>query len=96
MTNNKPNILVSNDDGIDADGLYQLVLQLKKFSNVYVAAPHRHERRERAVAPPQAADAIASPTRSRTLSCRTLLAPIMKKVMEQVQLAKTAREDETA
>lgn len=43
MTNNKPNILVSNDDGIDADGLYQLVLQLKTFANVYVSAPHRQQ-----------------------------------------------------
>lgn len=40
---NKPNILVSNDDGIDAEGLYQLVLELKKFANVYVAAPHRQQ-----------------------------------------------------
>lgn len=39
----KPNILVSNDDGIDADGLYKLVIELKKFANVYVSAPHRQQ-----------------------------------------------------
>jgi len=39
----KPNILVSNDDGIEADGLYKLVLELKKFANVYVSAPHRQQ-----------------------------------------------------
>lgn len=39
----KPNILVSNDDGIDAPGLEKLVRELKKFSNVYVSAPHRQQ-----------------------------------------------------
>jgi 5'-nucleotidase len=37
---NKPNILISNDDGIDADGLVKLATELKKFANVYVSAPH--------------------------------------------------------
>jgi 5'-nucleotidase len=40
---NKPNILVSNDDGIEAEGLYKLVLQLRKFANVYISAPHRQQ-----------------------------------------------------
>jgi 5'-nucleotidase len=39
----KPNILVSNDDGIDAPGLVKLVEELKKFANVYVCAPHRQQ-----------------------------------------------------
>lgn len=39
----KPNILVSNDDGIDAEGLYKLVNELKKFANVYVSAPHKQQ-----------------------------------------------------
>lgn len=43
MKNNKPNILVSNDDGIDALGLLKLVAKLKKISNVYVSAPHRQQ-----------------------------------------------------
>jgi len=39
----KPNILVSNDDGIDAPGLQKLVAELKKFANVYVSAPFRQQ-----------------------------------------------------
>lgn len=39
----KPNILVSNDDGIEAPGMYRLVDELKKFANVYVSAPHRQQ-----------------------------------------------------
>lgn len=39
----KPNILISNDDGIDAEGLYKLAAELKKFANVYVSAPHRQQ-----------------------------------------------------
>jgi len=39
----KPNILVSNDDGIDAPGLQKLVKELKSFANVYVSAPHRQQ-----------------------------------------------------
>ena len=35
----KPHILVSNDDGIDAEGLYVLVKALKRFANVSVVAP---------------------------------------------------------
>jgi len=40
---NKPNILVSNDDGIDAPGLEKLVNELKTFAKVYVSAPHRQQ-----------------------------------------------------
>lgn len=36
---NKINILLSNDDGIDAPGIVSLADELKKFANVYVAAP---------------------------------------------------------
>jgi 5'-nucleotidase len=43
MTDNKLNILVSNDDGIEAEGLQKLVDELKKFANVYVSAPHRQQ-----------------------------------------------------
>lgn len=39
----KPNILVSNDDGIDAPGFYALVDELKTFANVFVSAPHRQQ-----------------------------------------------------
>lgn len=39
----KPNILVSNDDGIEAPGLQRLVEQLKTFANVYVSAPYRQQ-----------------------------------------------------
>jgi 5'-nucleotidase len=39
----KPNILVSNDDGIDAEGLHRLASELKKFANVYVSAPNRQQ-----------------------------------------------------
>lgn len=39
----KPNILCSNDDGIDAEGLVKLVGELRKFANVYVSAPLRQQ-----------------------------------------------------
>ncbi|HJY64331.1 MAG TPA: 5'/3'-nucleotidase SurE [Ignavibacteria bacterium] len=39
----KPNILVSNDDGIEAPGLQNLVSELKQFANVYVSAPFRQQ-----------------------------------------------------
>lgn len=40
---NKPNILISNDDGIDAPGLQALARELKIFANVYVSAPHKQQ-----------------------------------------------------
>jgi 5'-nucleotidase len=39
----KLNILISNDDGIEAEGLQKLAAELKKFANVYVCAPHRQQ-----------------------------------------------------
>lgn len=36
-------ILVSNDDGIDAPGIYALVNELKKIGNVFVAAPDKQQ-----------------------------------------------------
>ncbi len=39
----KPNILVSNDDGIEAPGLQRLVEELNSFANVYVSAPYRQQ-----------------------------------------------------
>jgi 5'-nucleotidase len=39
----KPNILVSNDDGIEAPGLQRLVEELKYWANVYVAAPYTQQ-----------------------------------------------------
>lgn len=39
----KPNILISNDDGIEAPGLQRLAEELKEFSNVYVSAPYRQQ-----------------------------------------------------
>jgi 5'-nucleotidase len=40
---NKPNILISNDDGIDAPGLQLLAKELGNFANVYISAPHRQQ-----------------------------------------------------
>jgi len=39
----KPNILVSNDDGIEAPVLVKLVEELRSFANVYVSAPYRQQ-----------------------------------------------------
>ncbi|MCI0449063.1 MAG: 5'/3'-nucleotidase SurE [Chlorobi bacterium] len=39
----KPNVLVSNDDGIEAPGLARLVEELETFANVYVSAPYRQQ-----------------------------------------------------
>ena len=36
-------ILVSNDDGIDAAGIYALVKEMKKLGEVTVVAPHRQQ-----------------------------------------------------
>ena len=35
----KPNILISNDDGIKGPGLKPLIKELSKFSNIYVVVP---------------------------------------------------------
>jgi len=39
----KLNILVSNDDGIDAQGIYALVKEMKKIGNVTVVAPDKQQ-----------------------------------------------------
>lgn len=39
----KPHILVTNDDGIDSNGLYHLVNELQKFANVSVVAPEKQQ-----------------------------------------------------
>ncbi|MGB9772100.1 MAG: 5'/3'-nucleotidase SurE [Candidatus Kapaibacteriota bacterium] len=39
----KPNILLTNDDGIDSNGLFSLVLELRKIANVIVVAPDRQQ-----------------------------------------------------
>ena len=39
----KLNILVSNDDGIDAPGIFALVLELKKIGDVIVVAPDKQQ-----------------------------------------------------
>ena len=36
----KPVILISNDDGIDADGIKALAKEIKRFAEVYVIAPN--------------------------------------------------------
>lgn len=40
---NKPTILISNDDGVGADGIKALAKEIKKFANVIVAAPHTQQ-----------------------------------------------------
>ncbi len=39
----KPTILISNDDGIGAEGIKALAKEIKKFANVIVAAPHTQQ-----------------------------------------------------
>jgi len=39
----KPLILISNDDGIDADGIKALTKEIKKFAEVFVVAPHTQQ-----------------------------------------------------
>ena len=39
----KPLILISNDDGIDADGIKALTREIKKFAEVVVVAPHTQQ-----------------------------------------------------
>jgi 5'-nucleotidase len=42
-TKRKLNILVCNDDGIDAPGIYTLVQEMKKIGNVTVVAPDKQQ-----------------------------------------------------
>ncbi|MFA7361709.1 MAG: 5'/3'-nucleotidase SurE [Candidatus Kapaibacterium sp.] len=39
----KPLILISNDDGIDADGIKALTKEIRKFAEVFVVAPHTQQ-----------------------------------------------------
>ena len=39
----KPLILISNDDGIDADGIKALTKEINKFAEVFVVAPHTQQ-----------------------------------------------------
>lgn len=39
----KPLILICNDDGIGADGIKALTKEIKKFAEVFVAAPHTQQ-----------------------------------------------------
>ncbi|HCA78217.1 MAG TPA: 5'/3'-nucleotidase SurE [Bacteroidetes bacterium] len=39
----RPSILVSNDDGVDAPGIYALVRELKKIGDVMVVAPDKQQ-----------------------------------------------------
>ena len=39
----KPTILISNDDGVNADGIIALAKEIKKFANVIVVAPHTQQ-----------------------------------------------------
>ncbi|MCU0372134.1 MAG: 5'/3'-nucleotidase SurE [Ignavibacteria bacterium] len=39
----KPLILICNDDGIEADGIKALTKEIKKFAEVFVAAPHTQQ-----------------------------------------------------
>lgn len=43
MTNEKPLILVTNDDGIDSPGIYALAEAMKELGEVVVAAPDRQQ-----------------------------------------------------
>ena len=39
----KPTILISNDDGIEADGLKTLTKEIRKFAEVFVVAPNTQQ-----------------------------------------------------
>ncbi|MCX7834070.1 MAG: 5'/3'-nucleotidase SurE [Ignavibacteria bacterium] len=39
----KPTILISNDDGIESQGIIRLAKEIKKFATVIVAAPHTQQ-----------------------------------------------------
>lgn len=39
----KPTILISNDDGIESDGIKALWREVRKFAEVYVVAPHTQQ-----------------------------------------------------
>lgn len=39
----KPTILISNDDGIEAEGIFALAAEIRKFANVIVVAPYTQQ-----------------------------------------------------
>jgi 5'-nucleotidase len=39
----KPTILISNDDGIEAEGIYALASEIRKFANIIVVAPYTQQ-----------------------------------------------------
>ncbi|MBN1634801.1 MAG: 5'/3'-nucleotidase SurE [Ignavibacteria bacterium] len=39
----KPTILISNDDGIEAEGIYALASKIRKFANVIIVAPYTQQ-----------------------------------------------------
>ncbi|MEO8208938.1 MAG: 5'/3'-nucleotidase SurE [bacterium] len=39
----KPTVLISNDDGIESDGIRSLWREIRKFAEVYVVAPHTQQ-----------------------------------------------------
>ena len=42
-TDMKPTILISNDDGIEAEGIFALAAEIRKFANVIVVAPYTQQ-----------------------------------------------------
>lgn len=42
-TKRKPRILITNDDGIEANGIYALALELRKIGDIIVVAPDRQQ-----------------------------------------------------
>ena len=43
MTENKPIILITNDDGINARGIFYLADAVKEMGDVYIVAPDEHQ-----------------------------------------------------
>ena len=43
MKKKKPIVLISNDDGIESDGIKALWKEIKKFAEVHVVAPHTQQ-----------------------------------------------------
>ena len=39
----KPTILISNDDGIEAEGIFALASEIRKFANIIVVAPYTQQ-----------------------------------------------------
>ena len=43
MANDKPLILITNDDGINARGIFYLADAVKEMGEVYIVAPDEHQ-----------------------------------------------------